>query len=51
VKSHRWLANAADLADPLEGAGCAIAEILNHRRRPATIFEHCWPIHLLLGKE
>jgi hypothetical protein len=38
------------LADALEEAGCADAEILNHCRRPGEHVRGCWVIDLLLGK-
>jgi hypothetical protein len=39
------------LADALEDAGCADADILDHCRRPGEHVRGCWVIDLLLGKE
>ena len=39
------------LADALEDAGCANAEILAHCRGPGPHVRGCWAIDLLLGKE
>jgi hypothetical protein len=39
------------LADALEEAGCADADILNHCRRPGEHVRGCWVVDLLLGKE
>jgi hypothetical protein len=38
------------LADALEDAGCADAEVLNHCRQPGQHVRGCWAIDLLLGK-
>ena len=38
------------LADALEDAGCADADVLAHCRRPAGHVRGCWVIDLLLGK-
>ncbi|HEY7428094.1 MAG TPA: hypothetical protein VH682_27925 [Gemmataceae bacterium] len=38
------------LADALEEAGCADADILNHCRQPSEHVRDCWVIDLLLGK-
>ena len=40
----------AVLADALEEAGCADADILDHLRGPGTHVRGCWPIDLCLGK-
>jgi hypothetical protein len=40
----------AVLADALEEAGCADADILNHCRRPGVHVRGCWVVDLLLGK-
>jgi hypothetical protein len=39
------------LADALEQAGCANADILDHCRKPAEHVRGCWVVNLLLGKE
>jgi hypothetical protein len=39
------------LADALEDAGCANAEILRHCREPGEHVRGCWVVDLLLGKE
>jgi hypothetical protein len=39
------------LADALEDAGCADAEILGHCRGPGPHARGCWVVDLLLGKE
>jgi hypothetical protein len=39
------------LADALEDAGCANADILNHCRQPAEHVRGCWVVDLLLGKK
>jgi hypothetical protein len=39
------------LADALEEAGCADAEILQHCRKPGVHVRGCWVLDLLLGKE
>src|SRR5262249_2543129 len=39
------------LADALEGAGCANADILGHCRRPGEHVQGCWVLDLLRGKE
>jgi hypothetical protein len=41
----------AILADALEDAGCADANILNHCRLPGEHVRGCWVVDLLLGKE
>jgi hypothetical protein len=38
------------LADALEEAGCARAELLEHCRRPGEHVRGCWPVDLALGK-
>jgi hypothetical protein len=43
-------ARLAVLADMLEEAGCADAEILGHLRWPAPHVRGCWAVDLLLGK-
>ena len=43
-------ARLAVLADALEDAGCANADILNHCRRPGVHVRGCWAVDLLLGK-
>jgi hypothetical protein len=40
----------AILADALEEAGCADAEILGHLRGPGPHVRGCWPVDLCLGK-
>jgi hypothetical protein len=39
------------LADALEDAGCADAELLGHLRGPGPHVRGCWAVTLLLGKE
>jgi hypothetical protein len=39
------------LADALEDAGCADADMLRHCREPGEHVRGCWVIDLLLGKE
>lgn len=39
------------LADALEKAGCADADILGHCRRPDEHVRGCWVVDLLLGKK
>jgi hypothetical protein len=39
------------LADALEDAGCADAELLGHLRGPGPHVRGCWAVDLLLGKE
>ncbi|HYT87960.1 MAG TPA: hypothetical protein VEL76_04515 [Gemmataceae bacterium] len=39
------------LADALEEAGCADAEVLGHLRGPGPHARGCWSVDLLLGKE
>jgi hypothetical protein len=41
----------AVLADALEDAGCADADLLGHLRSPGPHVRGCWPVDLLLGKE
>ncbi len=41
----------AILADALEDAGCASADILSHLRGPGPHVRGCWVIDALLGKE
>jgi len=41
----------AVLADALEEAGCADAELLGHLRGPGPHVRGCWVVDLLLGKE
>ncbi|MGH7174582.1 MAG: hypothetical protein ACRELG_30310 [Gemmataceae bacterium] len=38
------------LADALEEAGCADADILNHCRQPSEHVRGCWVVDLILGK-
>jgi hypothetical protein len=40
-----------ELADALEEAGCANADILAHCRGPGPHIRGCWMVDLLLGKE
>jgi hypothetical protein len=40
----------AVLADALEEAGCADAEILSHLRGPGPHVRGCWPLDALMGK-
>jgi hypothetical protein len=41
----------AILADALEEAGCANADLLNHLRQPGDHVRGCWAVDLLLGKQ
>jgi hypothetical protein len=41
----------AILADALEDAGCANADILDHLRGGGEHVRGCWPVDLVLGKE
>jgi hypothetical protein len=43
-------ARLAVLADALEEAGCADADILGHLRGPGPCVRGCWAVDLLLGK-
>ncbi len=45
------LAGFAALADALEEAGCADAELLAHCRGRGPHYRGCWAVDLLLGKE
>ena len=44
-------ARLAVLADVLEAAGCAQADLLAHCRQPGLHVRGCWVVDLLLGKE
>jgi hypothetical protein len=46
-----WELDPARLADALEEAGCADADILSHLRGPGPHVRGCWAVDLLLGKE
>src|SRR5262249_12453726 len=48
---HLDPARLAVLADALEEAGCADADILGHLRGPGPHVRGCWAVDLLLGKE
>jgi hypothetical protein len=39
------------LADALEDAGCADAELLGHLRGPGPHVRGCWAVDLVLGRE
>jgi hypothetical protein len=43
-------ARLAVLADALEDAGCADADLLGHLRGPGPHVRGCWAVDLLLGK-
>jgi hypothetical protein len=43
-------ARLAVLADALEDAGCANAELLGHLRGPAVHVRGCWAVDIVLGK-
>ncbi len=47
---HLDPARLAALADDLEDAGCADAEVLGHLRGPGPHVRGCWAVDLLLGK-
>jgi hypothetical protein len=38
------------LADALEDAGCADADLLGHLRGPGPHVRGCWAVDLILGK-
>jgi hypothetical protein len=40
----------AVLADALEEAGCAEADVLAHLRSPEEHVRGCWPVDWVLGK-
>jgi hypothetical protein len=48
---HLDLARLAVLADALEEAGCADADLLGHLRAPGPHVRGCWALDLILGKE
>lgn len=48
---HLDAGRLAILADALEEAGCAHADILSHCRSPEPHVRGCWVVDLLLGKE
>jgi hypothetical protein len=48
---HLDPARLAVLADALEDAGCADADLLGHLRGPGPHIRGCWAVDLLLGKE
>jgi hypothetical protein len=47
---HLDPARLAVLADALEDAGCADAELLGHLRGPGPHVRGCWAVDLILGK-
>ena len=49
--SDRCFTDMALLADALEDAGCADADLLGHLRGPGPHVRGCWAVDLLLGKE
>ena len=51
IYEDRFFDRLPILADALEDAGCANADILNHCRGPGPHVRGCWGIDLLLGKE
>jgi hypothetical protein len=50
IYDGRRFADLPILADALEDAGCADADILTHCRTPGEHVRGCWVIDLLLGK-
>jgi hypothetical protein len=50
IYDERALDRLAVLADALEDAGCADAELLGHLRGPGPHVRGCWAVDLLLGK-
>ncbi len=50
IYEERRFADMPILADALEEAGCADADILNHCRQPGEHVRGCWVVDLLLGK-
>lgn len=50
-EGHLDPAHLAVLADALEDAGCADADILGHLRSPGPHVRGCWVVDLLLGKQ
>jgi hypothetical protein len=51
IHEERAFDRLAVLADALEEAGCADADILSHLRGPGPHVRGCWVVDLLLGKE
>ena len=50
IYDERAFANLPILADALEEAGCANAELLAHCRQPGPHVRGCWAVDLLIGK-
>jgi hypothetical protein len=50
IYEHRAFADLPILADALEEAGCANAELLVHCRSDGSHVRGCWTVDLLLGK-
>src|SRR5262249_8474012 len=50
VYEERRFADLPILADALEDAGCADADVLAHCRSPGPHVRGCWVVDLLLGK-
>jgi hypothetical protein len=51
IYDHRRFADLPILADALEDAGCADADILTHCRSGGEHVRGCWVVDLLLGKQ
>jgi hypothetical protein len=49
VYDERRFGDLPILADALEDAGCADADLLDHLREPGPHARGCWPVDLLLG--
>jgi hypothetical protein len=50
IYDERRFTDLPILADALEDAGCADADILAHCRGPGPHVRGCWVVDLLLGK-
>jgi hypothetical protein len=51
IYDDRAFDNLPSVANALEQAGCANAEILTHCRQPGPHVRGCWVVDLILGKE
>jgi hypothetical protein len=51
IYENRSFQDMAVLADSLEEAGCADADILNHCRQPGEHVRGCWVVDLILGMQ
>jgi hypothetical protein len=50
IYEDRAFADLPILADALEDAGCTVAAILDHCRRPCEHVRGCWVVDLVLGQ-